>query len=207
MQRVISILYKIVRRGVYYIINLLEHIICLILFYVNNIEFSSFKTSGIPYVSVARGGRCVTGDNFSINSRIHANPIGRNTRSVIFVDSNGELIIGKNVGMSNTAIVVQSKVEIGDNVKIGGGTCIYDTDFHSLNPEARENPILDKQNRKSIPVRIKDNAFIGAHSTILKGVTIGENAVVGSGSVVTKDIPDNEIWAGNPAKFIKKIDN
>ena len=49
-----------------------------------------------------------------------------------------------------------------------------------------------------------DNAFIGANTVICNSVTIGRNAVVGAGSVVTKDIPDNEIWGGNPAHFIKK---
>ena len=52
---------------------------------------------------------------------------------------------------------------------------------------------------------IKDHAFIGAHSLILKGVTIGKYSVVGAGSVVTKSIPDGEIWAGNPAHFIRKL--
>ena len=52
---------------------------------------------------------------------------------------------------------------------------------------------------------IKDNAFIGAHSIILKGVTIGENSIIGAGSVVTKSVPDNQIWAGNPARFIRNI--
>lgn len=52
---------------------------------------------------------------------------------------------------------------------------------------------------------IKDNAFIGAHSIILKGVTIGEKSIIGAGSVVARDVPDGEIWAGNPAKFIKNI--
>lgn len=52
-------------------------------------------------------------------------------------------------------------------------------------------------------VLIKKNAWIGARVIICQPVTIGENAVVGAGSVVTKDIPDNEVWAGNPAKFIK----
>ena len=59
--------------------------------------------------------------------------------------------------------------------------------------------------KKCAPVVIEDNVFIGARCIILKGVTIGENSVVGAGSVVTKSIPANEIWAGNPAKFIRKI--
>lgn len=52
---------------------------------------------------------------------------------------------------------------------------------------------------------IGDNVLIGAHSIILKGVTIGNNAVVAAGSVVSRSIPANELWGGNPAKFIKKI--
>ena len=54
-------------------------------------------------------------------------------------------------------------------------------------------------------VKIKNNVFIGAKYIILKGVTIGENSVVGAGSVVTKSIPANQIWAGNPAKFIRNL--
>lgn len=53
-------------------------------------------------------------------------------------------------------------------------------------------------------VELCDNCFIGANTVICNGVRIGENAIVGAGSVVTKDIPDNEIWAGNPARFIRK---
>lgn len=84
---------------------------------------------------------------------------------------------------------------------IGGGTCIYDTDFHPLSPEDR---LADKnENTVNSPVVIESNVFIGANSTILKGVTIGKNSIIGACSVVTKNIPPNEIWAGNPAKFIK----
>ena len=64
----------------------------------------------------------------------------------------------------------------------------------------------DIKNTKKAPVIINDNVFIGAHSTILKGVTVGENSIVGACSVVSRDIPKNEIWAGNPARFIRKID-
>jgi len=54
---------------------------------------------------------------------------------------------------------------------------------------------------------IKKGASIGAASVILGGITIGENAMIGAGSVVTKNIPSNELWVGNPAKFIRKIDS
>ena len=53
-------------------------------------------------------------------------------------------------------------------------------------------------------VVIKENAYLGMNTLVVKPVTIGKNAIVGAGSIVTKDIPDNEVWAGNPARFIKK---
>ena len=55
-------------------------------------------------------------------------------------------------------------------------------------------------------VKIGNNVFIGAHSIIAKSVNIGDNVIIGAGSVVTKDIPSNEIWAGVPARFIKKFE-
>jgi len=86
---------------------------------------------------------------------------------------------------------------------IGGGCKIWDTDFHSIYPEDRINGNINSLNS---PVIIGNNVFIGGFSIILKGVTIGDNAVIGAGSVITKNIPANEIWAGNPAKFIRKLD-
>lgn len=53
-------------------------------------------------------------------------------------------------------------------------------------------------------VYLKENAYLGMTTLVVKPVIIGKNAIVGAGSIVTKDIPDNEVWAGNPAKFIKK---
>lgn len=87
---------------------------------------------------------------------------------------------------------------------IGGNCKIYDNDFHSLDFNERMGTV-DLWS-KTCPVVIKDGAFIGAHTIVLKGVTIGERSIVGAGSVVTRSIPDYEIWAGNPAKFIKKVE-
>jgi acetyltransferase-like isoleucine patch superfamily enzyme len=141
-----------------------------------------------------------------MNNGLKGNPIGRPQPCLFFVDKEAELIIGKNVGISSTALVAHKSITIGDNVMIGGGVCIYDTDFHSINPSIRSNPLLDRKFENKKPIKICDNVFIGAHSTILKGVTIGENSVIGACSVVTKSIPPNEIWAGNPARFINKLE-
>jgi acetyltransferase-like isoleucine patch superfamily enzyme len=198
------LIYKFIQKIFYLLLNLLEKIISMIILYGNNISFSNFRTSGIPYIMVARGGKCKIGKNFAMNNGIKGNPIGCYQKCTIFVDRGAELIIGNNVGISQTALICTKKIIIENHVKIGGGVCIYDTDFHSLNPDIRKSS-EDLKHRKQKEILIKENAFIGAHSIILKGVTIGKNSIVGAGSVVTKSIPDNEIWAGNPAKFIKKI--
>lgn len=145
------------------------------------------------------------GDNFRMNNGKHFNAIGRQQVCSFVVRNQGKLKIGNNVGISDSAIICYKQITICDNVTIGGNVVIYDTDFHSLAKEHRRNYLLDRQHTKFAAVTIENDAFIGAHTTILKGVTIGEGSIVGAGSVVTKSIPKNEIWAGNPAKFIKSI--
>lgn len=197
-------LYKIIRRIYNNAINPLEWLLTLVLLKGNNVKYVKYKTNGIPYVMVARGGKLIIGNNFTMNNGIKGNPIGSYRRCTFFVDRNAELIIGDNVEISQTALICHKSIKIGNNVKIGGGVSIYDTDFHSLDPEIRKSK-EDIKNRIEKAVVVKDNAFIGAHSIILKGVTIGKNSIIGAGSVVTKPVPDNQIWAGNPAKFIRNI--
>lgn len=204
MQKIATILFKAIRRLLLTTKFFIDKIMTSIVFYCNNIQFQRFHTSGVPYVSVARGGSCTIKSNFRMNNGNLGNPIGRPQRCILFVDCGASLSIGENVGISSTAIVAHHQITIGNNVKIGGGVCIYDTDFHSLDPKSRENAFKDKAQKRTSPVSIGDNVFIGAHSTILKGVRIGDNSIVGACSVVTKSIPENEIWAGNPAKFIKR---
>lgn len=183
----------------------MDYFICQIMFYLHNVKHESFTSKGLPFISVARNGKCVIGKCFRMNNGLNGNPIGRPQPCVFFVDNGANLFIGENVGISSTALIATQSITICDNVKIGGGVCIYDTDFHSLNSAFRKDRTLDNKDQLKSPVLIKENSFIGAHSTIMKGVTIGVNSIVGACSVVTKNVPDNEIWAGNPARFIRSI--
>jgi acetyltransferase-like isoleucine patch superfamily enzyme len=92
------------------------------------------------------------------------------------------------------------EIEIGRRVLIGGGVRIFDSDFHVL-PQARPSA----RNPATRPVKIEDDAFVGAYATILKGATIGRGAVIGAGSVVTAHVPAYEVWAGNPARRIESV--
>ncbi len=196
---------KIFKRLRFIILSPFDQIITFLILYANQVEFTTFKSRGIPKINVSIGGKCIIGSSFKMNNRESANPIGRFHSCSLIIGKNGELLIGNNVGMSSTAIVCHEKVVIGDNVNLGGNVVIYDTDFHSLSHIERMKRESDVLGTKTKPVTIGKNVFIGAHSTILKGISIGENSIVGACSVVTKDIPKNEVWAGNPARFIKTI--
>jgi acetyltransferase-like isoleucine patch superfamily enzyme len=205
MQQIISLLYKGIKRLFRVLRFTINHVYTVIIFYLNNVEFSNIQTKGVPFISIAKGGRFLIGNNLSMNNGLNGNPIGRPQPCVFFVDKDAVLKIGNHVGISATALIAHKSITIGNHVKIGGGVCIYDTDFHSLNAGNRSNRKMDRENENKLPVNIEDNVFIGAHSTILKGVNIGENSIIGACSVVTKSVPANEIWAGNPARFIKSI--
>lgn len=92
------------------------------------------------------------------------------------------------------------EVRIGDNCMLGPNVHIY-TATHPINPIERNS---GKEYGK--PVNIGNNVWIGGGSIINPGVTIGDNVVIASGSVVTKDVPDNVVVGGNPAKIIKQIE-
>lgn len=164
--------------------------------YGNNLKINGrfFCVSNTP-------GGIEIGNNVRINSSRGSNPIGGDTKTILFAKGNGKIRIGDDCGISNTTLFACESISLGKQISVGGGTRIYDTDFHWLDFEMR----ISELGGATSPVVIKDGAFIGAHCIILKGVTIGEKSIVGAGSVVTKSIPDGEIWAGNPAKFIRKI--
>lgn len=106
-----------------------------------------------------------------------------------------EVVIGNNVTVKS-GVQLWDGVTLEDNVFIGPNV----TFTNDLFPRSK-NP-----NWKLSKTVIKKGASIGANATILCGITIGENAMIGAGSVVTHDVPDGELWYGNPARCIRKID-
>jgi acetyltransferase-like isoleucine patch superfamily enzyme len=108
----------------------------------------------------------------------------------------------------NCHVFIENDVVIGDNVTIKSGVQIWDglrvEDNVFIGPNVTfTNDLLPRSKRYLNPVQtiIKNGASIGANSTILGGITIGRYAMIGAGSMVTKNIPDNELWYGNPAKM------
>lgn len=118
--------------------------------------------------------------------------------------------IGDNCNI-NCHVFIENEVLIGNNVTIKPGVQIWDgitlEDDVFIGPNVTfTNDHFPKSKNKNFNLRktlLKKGSSIGANATILGGITIGEDALVGAGSVVTKDIPANEIWTGNPAKFLK----
>lgn len=147
-----------------------------------------------------RGGEISIGDNFYFSSGNGVNPIAGNSQGAVYVESGACLKIGDNVGMSSTRMWVHEGVVIGDNVKIGACVLITDTDAHPMDYMARRTT---NEGTKSAPIVIEDDVWIGAHTIILKGVTIGARSVIGAGSVVTRSIPADSVAAGNPCRVIK----
>ncbi|HCR78056.1 MAG TPA: dTDP-6-deoxy-3,4-keto-hexulose isomerase [Chryseobacterium sp.] len=123
-------------------------------------------------------------------------------------------VIGKDCNI-NCQVLIENEVVIGDHVTIKPGVQIWDgvtlEDHVFIGPNVTfTNDLFPKSKNKEfklIKTLVKKGASIGANATLLAGITIGENSLVGAGSVVTKSIPDNEIWVGNPAKFLKKNNN
>lgn len=122
--------------------------------------------------------------------------------------------IGKNCNI-NCQVLIENDVVIGDNVTIKPGVQVWDgvtiEDNVFIGPNVTfTNDLYPKSKNTEfelLKTTVKKGASIGANATILAGITIGENALVGAGSVVTKDIPSDTVWFGNPAKQKGTINN
>ena len=116
-----------------------------------------------------------------------------------YTDCGKNIHVGKNVFINaGCCFQDQGGIRIGDGVLIGHQVVLA-TLNHDLDPDNRQSMIPK-------PIIIGNNVWIGSHATILGGVTIGDNAVIAAGAVVTKDVPENTVAGGVPAKIIKKIE-
>jgi galactoside O-acetyltransferase len=131
----------------------------------------------------------------------------------------GQMKIGDRVMINEgTTFYCTDNITIGNDVMFSWGCTIVDSNMHSTDSRERlkdtatarekiENHTMGQDMNWSVikcaPIVIKDKAWIGFHSIIMKGVTIGEGAIVGAGSVVVKDVPDYAVVGGNPAQIIK----
>lgn len=145
-------------------------------------------------------------------SDVQSENIGKSTNVWQFCVVLAGAKIGDNCNICAN-VFIENDVVVGDNVTVKCGVQLWDgvtlednvfvgpnvTFTNDLYPRSKNHP---KEYAKTV---IKKGASIGANSTIVCGHTIGENAMIGAGSVVTKDVPAGELWAGNPAKFMRKI--
>ena len=115
-----------------------------------------------------------------------------------YTDFGKNITVGKNVFI-NAGCHFQDHggVSVGDGCQIGHNV-VFATLNHGLAPE-------DRQTTYPAPITLGKNVWVGSNSTILQGVTIGDNAVIAAGAVVTKDVPENTIVGGVPARIIRKI--
>ena len=146
---------------------------------------------------------------------VKALKIGNDTKIWQFSIILAEAVIGENCNI-NCHVFIENKVLIGDNVTIKSGVQIWDgvsiEDNVFIGPNVTFTNDLFPRSKKFpeefLKTIIKKGASIGANATIIAGVEVGENSMIGAGSVVTKNIPANTLWYGNPAKSmgILKID-
>lgn len=135
--------------------------------------------------------------SYKINKLMqHRLPPNSQILTPVYIDRANCITIGQKVFINyGFHCVARGTIEIQDNVMIAPNVTILTTNHDYYD----RNVLLCKK------VTIKKNAWLGSSCIILPGVTIGENSIIGAGAVVTKDVPDNCIFSGNPAKFIKQI--
>jgi len=137
-----------------------------------------------------------------IRDSLYGSEVGDHTKIGAFVEIQKNAKVGKNCKISSHSFVCEG-VTIEDNVFVGHGV----TFINDAYPRATtsEGELQSEKDWKVEPTLVKKGASIGSGATILSNLVIGENALVGAGSVVTRDVPDNAIVAGNPARLLRFI--
>jgi len=125
------------------------------------------------------------------------------TKIGAFVEIQKGVTIGKNCKISSHSFICEG-VHIADHVFIGHNVTFINDKF----PRAtnKDGSLQTEENWECIETFIEEGASIGSSVTIICGVRVGKNAIIGAGSVVLQDVPENAIYAGNPARFLKSVD-
>lgn len=161
-----------------------------------------FKTSGRCYFKARHKGDIQIGSKVILLAGHRSNRAGLTNPVLLETLGEGRITIGDGSGGSAIVLSSRAQIVIGQNVKLGVNTRVFDHDFHSLDAATRRTR-ADQAQLQGRPVHIGDDVFVGAHTMILKGVTIGPRAVIAAGAVVTKDVPADEVWGGNPARCLR----
>lgn len=145
------------------------------------------------------------GENVKIFNFVNAYgcSIGDNSKVGAFVEIQKGAAIGKNCKISSHSFICEG-VHIADNVFIGHNVTFINDKFPRATNE--DGAPQTEADWACIETKIEEGASVGSSATILCGITIGKKAIIGAGSVVTKNVPEKAVVAGNPARIIKYID-
>ena len=192
-----------IHRLIYFIQTILIWLFCKL---SRNIDIMGVpKVKAWPSICVRNGGHIKIGKNVTINSSNYLYHAGMYSIVKLFVDVRGAIIdIGDNTRMHGCCIHAKESVTIGRNCLIAANCQIIDSNGHDVEIDDELDGRLHTSGIKK-RIEIGDNVWIGLNSIILPGVKIGKGSIIGAGSVVTSDIPDYTVAAGNPAKIIKTI--
>lgn len=163
----------------------------------------NLRLIGTPIFEIAPDARVKLGSNVTMISLPEGNLSGLSKGCSIGVEPGAKLTVGDGCGFSGVSIYCALEITIGSHLTCGANVCIWDTDFHPLDATARR--VNDRSAIARKPVIIGNDVFLGANVLVLKGARIGDRAVIGAGSVVTGEVPADEIWAGNPARFVRRV--
>src|SRR5271166_2454927 len=167
---------------------------------MENTKYAQSDNAGNSYVCIAADVKLGVDVKLSKFINLYGCEIGDETKIGAFVEVQKNAKIGKRCKISSHTFICEGET-IEDNVFIGHGvTFINDSYPRATSAEGKLQTEADWKVETTV---VRNGASIGSGATILSGLTIGENAIVGAGSIVTKDVPENAIVAGNPAKILR----
>jgi len=155
------------------------------------------------YLCIADDVKLGEGVKLSKFINLYGCTIGDNTKIGAFVEVQKNAIVGRNCKISSHSFICEG-VTIGDNTFIGHGVMFINDNYPQA---AKADGTLETDEDwadRFVKTHIGSNVAIGTNATILGNITIGDGSIIGAGSVVNRNIPSGEVWAGNPAKMIRK---